>query len=401
MYKLLIADDEPKIRRGLGKLQWNNIGVEVIGEAIDGSDALNKVSTLLPDIMLVDINMPIINGLELIEKVQKIHPDCLVIIVSGYDEFEYAREALKYNVFDYILKPVNRQELFKTVEKGIKKLESEKKQDDLVQWATTQVVSDQDIMVKNFFKKWIAGGLNDYEVNQNLQILNISLRDFQHVLLLQILPIIENNKKIIEGELLEFCVLNILNEIFEDSNNRLCVKTETDVYLVFYGEIGPESKLMIMDHLSENIKQYLSLQVNLLDVNETLKTDNFCEFYQHHLEELKKQGELSPLVMLAKNYIESHYSNSSLSIEDVAKVTRVSTSYLTKSLKKELGLSYTELVLKVRIENGIKLMADPMLRLYDISEKTGFSTQHYFSAAFKKEVGVSPAMFRKERFHHE
>jgi two-component system, response regulator YesN len=107
MLKVLIADDEPKIRRGLkSSIDWNELDIEVVGEAEDGEIAFEMAKVLKPDILFVDICMPFIDGLELISKIKDILPDSLVIVITGHDEFSYAQQSIKLKVFDYLLKPV-------------------------------------------------------------------------------------------------------------------------------------------------------------------------------------------------------------------------------------------------------------------------------------------------------
>jgi two-component system response regulator YesN len=104
VYKLLIADDEAKIRRGLRNvLDWNELNIIVVGEAEDGEIALEKTEKLKPDLILLDICMPFLNGLELIRKIKETEHNCIIIIITGHDEFEYMHEALKLKVFDYLL----------------------------------------------------------------------------------------------------------------------------------------------------------------------------------------------------------------------------------------------------------------------------------------------------------
>lgn len=401
MYKLFIADDEPKIRRGLRKLKWDLMDIQVVGEAADGEEAYEKVIELKPDLMLVDINMPVMNGLELVEKIKKVHWECLIIIVSGYDEFDYAKRALQHNVFDYVLKPVKKAELFKTIERGLKTLETSRKKEDMIKWATSQVVSNQEQMIENFFKKWIAGGMTDYAVNQNLQVLDISMDSYTHMLIIHVLPIIESNHTQMDEKLVEFCILNIINETMETSSQSLCVKTQSATFVVFFGEMVIQKKITLIELIKENLYQYLNLYINIQEDENINFTDNFRQVYFRNLEELKKLSKISPLAVMAKSYIENNFHNCDLSVDDVAKHTRVSSSYLSKVLKKELGLSYSEQLIKIRIERGIQLMADPLLRIYDIAERTGFSSQHYFSTAFKKIKGVSPATYRKDKYHYE
>lgn len=109
--RVLLVDDEIMIREGFKRLfDWNVHDCEVVGEAGDGMEALTQIDALRPDIVIMDINIPIMNGLKVIQLSRIKHPDIAFVIVSGYDDFAYCREALRLQITDYILKPVNYEE---------------------------------------------------------------------------------------------------------------------------------------------------------------------------------------------------------------------------------------------------------------------------------------------------
>ena len=109
--RVLLVDDEIMIREGFKRLfDWQAHDCEVVGEAGDGMEALAKTDALRPDIVIMDINIPIMNGLKVIQLSRIKHPDTAFVIVSGYDDFSYCREALRLQITDYILKPVNYEE---------------------------------------------------------------------------------------------------------------------------------------------------------------------------------------------------------------------------------------------------------------------------------------------------
>ena len=109
--RVLLVDDEIMIREGFKRLfDWEAHDCEVVGEAADGMEAIAQIDTLRPDIVIMDINIPIMNGLKVIQLSRIKHPDTAFIIVSGYDDFSYCREALRLQITDYILKPVNYEE---------------------------------------------------------------------------------------------------------------------------------------------------------------------------------------------------------------------------------------------------------------------------------------------------
>ena len=109
--KVLLVDDEIMIREGFKRLfDWAAHDCEVVGEAADGMEALTRIDALEPDIVIMDINIPIMNGLKVIQLSRIKHPETAFVIVSGYDDFSYCREALRLQITDYILKPVNYDE---------------------------------------------------------------------------------------------------------------------------------------------------------------------------------------------------------------------------------------------------------------------------------------------------
>ncbi|MEX1029715.1 MAG: response regulator [Paenibacillaceae bacterium] len=126
MYKLMIVDDEPIILNGLrhmiGKFTWFS---EIVG-ASDGIDALEKMNTFKPDLLITDIHMPEMDGLELIRQAKVRNVDRFIVL-TGYDVFDYARQALRLNVIDYLLKPIKKDELYDALERIHQDWETERK----------------------------------------------------------------------------------------------------------------------------------------------------------------------------------------------------------------------------------------------------------------------------------
>jgi len=115
LLRVVIVEDEELIREGLrNNIEWESLGLEVVGTADNGKEAIQLCKSVKPDILITDIKMPLVSGLELIEKVKAENEDTVFIIISGYDDFSYAQQAIKYGVKDYFLKPI---ELDKLTEK--------------------------------------------------------------------------------------------------------------------------------------------------------------------------------------------------------------------------------------------------------------------------------------------
>ena len=113
-YRILLADDEEEVRKAIIRnIDWESLGFRVAGDADNGEEALEKIEQLKPDVLMTDIRMPYMDGLTLAARVRQKYPSIKILIFSGYDDFEYAKQAIKLNVTEYILKPVNSQELTK------------------------------------------------------------------------------------------------------------------------------------------------------------------------------------------------------------------------------------------------------------------------------------------------
>lgn len=112
LYRIILVDDEEEVRKGIiRKIDWENLGFQVVGDAENGEDALEKIEQLEPDVVMTDIRMPYMDGLTLCSRIRQKYPSVKILIFSGFDDFEYAQTAIKLNVTEYILKPVNVEEL--------------------------------------------------------------------------------------------------------------------------------------------------------------------------------------------------------------------------------------------------------------------------------------------------
>lgn len=123
MIKVMIADDERMVRRTLRAIgKWEENGMEIVGEAQNGIEVLEILEKEKPDVLFLDMRMPGLSGSEILEKLGEKEEKPIAVIVSGYDEFEYARTALKYGAVDYILKPIDRNVFNKLLERIAKKI---------------------------------------------------------------------------------------------------------------------------------------------------------------------------------------------------------------------------------------------------------------------------------------
>lgn len=124
MYSIFLADDERLIREGLAEtIPWDSLGLSLAGTAPDGKQALQGIRDLRPDIVLTDIRMPYMDGLELIAKIRELQPECRIVIITGYGEFEYAQSAIRFGVSDFLLKPIDVSDLCRVLRHIVQELD--------------------------------------------------------------------------------------------------------------------------------------------------------------------------------------------------------------------------------------------------------------------------------------
>ncbi|MNS60407.1 putative response regulatory protein [compost metagenome] len=169
MYKVFLVDDEPFILEGLyDLLDWSLFGMEIVGQAEHGQMALDALATKPVDVLITDISMPVMNGLSLIREARKLHPDLKVIILSGFNEFDYLKEGMQLGIENYLLKPINVEELESTLRNTVTKLDSSKS-DQLYDDYSIQILRD------NTLYRWLTHQIAEPELAQRAELLGFSL----------------------------------------------------------------------------------------------------------------------------------------------------------------------------------------------------------------------------------
>ena len=145
--KVFIVDDEKIIRKGISSILQQHIpSLEIIGEAADGAEALEKISANVPDIVITDVKMPNMDGVELTKELHRQHPSTKIIVLSGYDDYNYVRQSMKNGALDYLLKPIDKHEFLSLINLLVRN-ESESKEQPKID--SNELISN----AKNYIRK--------------------------------------------------------------------------------------------------------------------------------------------------------------------------------------------------------------------------------------------------------
>ncbi len=176
MYSVFLVEDEIVTREGIRNcIAWENTPYTFAGEAPDGELALHALREIKPDILITDIKMPFMNGLDLARIIRKDQPWIKIIILSGHDEFKYAREAISIGVEEYLLKPVSSADMLGTLDKVVKQIEAEKNRITSIENLKKKVESSEDIIREKWLGKLITGQLKSLNAIETAATMNVDL----------------------------------------------------------------------------------------------------------------------------------------------------------------------------------------------------------------------------------
>jgi two-component system response regulator YesN len=400
MYNVLIIDDEPRIRDRVKRmLDWEGMELSLAGEAKDGKEALEKAVLLKPDIMITDICLPYINGLDLVEKVQAELPDCKVIMITGHDEFEYAYKAIKLKVFDFVLKPMRKEQMVFVVSKAIKELDERDTDSKYLDWAKCRIRNDLSTVRGRLLNDWIKGYISNDEFYKQKDILGLEILAESALFVINPIEIVEvediqkRAEKQNQSDAIQKAVEDLLNQkglhnhvFIDDCDNIVAITPLTNI------KGADEIDQSLRDGIRERLGYSLIIAKKVVDGGYQAIPIVYLEM----INKIRRENDYTPIVKKIKEYVYVNYSDNGLTLDKTCHTLRISRTYIWKLLKKELGTTFRELLITTRINKAIELMQDPLLKLYEISEMVGFSSQHYFSIAFKRIVGKAPEEYRKK-----
>ena len=347
MIRVLIADDEKRIRDGLATtIPWAQLGMEVVGTASNGEAALAMAREFKPQIILTDVRMPRLDGLEFLKQLQAFLPRVKVVILSGYDDFSYARRAMQLGVSDYLVKPIGAEEIVKTLEALTASLGEESKVEtglesplgirrDLAR-LNRAVREGDDASAYRALGEWrSAAGSRDVETSRRQAI-----------------------------DLVDGLLQDLRRDGFEFGEGSSPAPAE-----VF-------SAIVTLENL-ESIDAWLEARIGALTAFVVRN------FHNNHTLVVRRALEITDAEF-----------NTELTVERVAGMVGLSPNYFSHLFKKVRGQGFKDHLNTVRIQNAQKLLAAGGSKVYEVAKQVGFSDYKYFSAVFKKLTGNSPTRYR-------
>jgi two-component system response regulator YesN len=521
-YKVFFVEDEIIAREGIrDNVDWQASGFEFCGEAGDGEMALPLLRAAQPDVLITDIKMPFMDGLQLSKIVREHMPWVKIVILSGHDEFEYAQKAINLGVAEYLLKPVTVQKLQIVLQKLTTQLDQERREKSNLKKLQEQFEENQVMLRERLLFKLVVGAVSPAEAVERGQMLGLDLIARHYLVVILKLELHDRTVQYDHEEYQQ--VQSALIELAERNPDIFVLKRDWgDLILVMKGNtpeyIEEECDLLLEDmrHTVAGTRYRLNIGVGaakerIADINQSFvdalmhiqnpvhaslpgltqsierrdllrldKTavenylrcgvkDDFDIFFDAYLrplgdtalrstliknyifmdvilatarmvnelggeidqvvpelnsidtiladiksvEQLREQAhkifaaglafrDSQPnhqhvqLIRQAKEYIERHYANPDLSLNDIAAQANLSPSHFSAVFSQETCQTFKEYLTEVRITKAKELLRMTTLRSSDIAYQVGYNDPHYFSSVFKKNTGLSPIEFRSQ-----
>lgn len=270
MYKLLIVDDEEEVRKGIiQKIDWSRSNFVIAGEAENGREALELIEESIPDVVITDITMPLMDGLGLAKIIHDSYPTVKTVILTGYDDFKFAQQAIKYGVADYILKPVLPEDIEELLGKLKDRIDAEIAQKEDIVRLRRHYNESLPIIRDKFLTLLITGRQDEKEIRKRLDNLNLKIDGDTFVVAAAGIDASSFKNNVFEEndiELVKFAVFNISEEIVE--KHSFGEVFFHDDYLIFIAGFREQDNnevlgktFSVLEEIRQSAEKYLKISI--------------------------------------------------------------------------------------------------------------------------------------------
>ena len=408
-YTVVAADDEDELREAMcTMIPWRELGFCLVGSAGNGLDALQLVEKHEPDLLLTDIRMPFISGIELARQVREVRPATHIAFLSGYDDFEYAKQAIQYNIISYMLKPLTVQGLGEELRNIHRKIDAQfamfrqaaPREEDHRGAALMALVLDDcaDPDGNAQAEAWArrcgllgeAGDRPCYTVMVSTLLKEDGALDET----LSFAAAVDQ----LAGKYLRCASFSLPGKVV---SVLLGTPSEFEEYLYILADEIPQMAGRVLGRrcrigVSRVQSAWSALNNGYREAMEALRQGDRTEAGARFIGDLEpavKGGEL--LCRRALETLEQHYMDPDLSLVSLSGMLNVSPNHLSACIKKYAGETFINTLIRKRMEAAGELLSTSALKVREIAERCGYTDQHYFSYCFKKYCGESPNSMRR------
>ena len=411
--KVFMADDEIVVREGIREsFPWDETPYTLVGEAPDGEMALPIIRDTNPDIVITDIRMPFMDGIELCRILRAQMPWIGIIVLSGYDEFEYARQCIRLGVREYLVKPINAENLREALDKVSEQLKEERKTIEHAASLRARLGSDEQLVKEKLIASLYseeAAAEDSHSVLKHLHSMGCNvIAPFYAVVDAAFDPVGKGQE----------AALNLSESsggVMHASSSR------TGAALLVLGDNAGDAEERAYAFATSLVRELErigcdKIRVGIGDIVDTpeeiLRSFKTARHIRHILVErtdektmilgTREMGEVSDdpgtskVISDAKLYMSEHFTDPNLMLQDVAKSVNMSNSRFSTVFSQQNGQTFTEYLISLRLGKAKEMLRTTGVKSTQIARECGYNDSHYFSYIFKKNVGITPSEYRAQ-----
>lgn len=365
-FTVLIADDEAMPRTVIQQyVPWNELSVTKVYLATDGEEALEQARRFRPEIIISDIKMPHLSGLEMAAAVREFLPDCQFIFLSGYSDKEYLKGAIRLRAANYVEKPLNLEEITAAVRE-----------------VTTELLCQAKPTTEEMF--FHGGHFPD-------KPLNTGVFDGGEAILVQLEDLIRHNKK----EEAFFALKKLYEKICRCQGTAPEELRHLYCRIVFLFLHAAEThNIHTITTRTDRLLYAVSRQETLTGLQNILLQTAEEYFAALH-------PSCPDIVSQVENYLESHYRDCSLTVQNIAGDLGFTNTYLCAAYKKNCGKTVNQRLTEIRLLHAKELLTSTGRKLYEVANAVGYGDARYFVKLFTREMGLSPREYQKRHTYEE
>lgn len=408
MIRVYLVEDESVIRQGIVRsISWEEEGFCLVGNAGDGEMALPEILEQRPDILITDIRMPFMDGLELSRRVKKELPHIKILILSGFNEFDYAKQAIDLGVTEYLLKPVTARQLLDALHKAADAIREEQATKELVRHLShrmqgpekdekTETQSRESRPVKTDGTD--AGIINSDAVNSGSE----NSSDQPRIDVGEVDP-----KGAGQTALLDFFASGDIDGIDAFIEEYLSALGRNNLKSLFFRQYVISdiyfagNKYLVQLNIDKDQREKILGPIEEAGKHFAGSMDSGMEYLRQFFARILNcrdqsgAGRISPQIMKAAAFIREH-SSEDISLNQVALVADMSPTHFSTVFAREIGEGFSEYLTDRRMEDARQKLSGTSMKITDIAEAVGYRDPHYFSSIFKKTQHMTPKEYRNQ-----
>lgn len=394
---VLVEDDLYTANLIKNTINWHDYNIDNCEVFYDGLSAYEYIASHKADIVITDIKMPGMDGITLIEKCCEISSDMQFIIITGHREFQYAYKAIKFNVFDYLLKPIQLSTLTDILEKVVKATSKTDPFDNMpfqtdnisvdIQSIFSSILNQDADDLKNPANIFSITGIPENMLNSPCVLISLNLIDFDDFI---------TNRWKYSAEQFKNAVTKIIALETDSMIFSACSFLFAEIFILAIAKKKiydmREIIMKYLEHLKNSFIEIFDLKIKYNPISEFSSIKQILTSVSR---EQKIIGNNTDIIKKCKAYI---YDNlhKQITLSDVAEHVFLNPIYLSSYFKEKTGENFSAYIKNIRIERAKQLLQKDDLSIAQICETIGFKSESYFYKLFKTITGMTPQQYREQ-----